>query len=208
MFKIKNSKSLVILLLTGIAIFSVYKYVVSLKDNLSLAKQLNQIKEQAVVLEQEKQNLLQSLEKEKAWGKKLENEGYGLKNSLRAKEEKVQDLINDFSQTQKVIDDLGMQISSLKTENTSLKTEKEQIKADLSRVSQENENFRSKLSSMEELRKAMVELKEQVTKVKKEVRQKINIEKLSEGNRGFVIRDGKPTFSAKVRIEVNPATTK
>ncbi len=201
MFKIKNTKSLVILLLTGITIFSVYKYVVSLKDNLSLAKQLNQIKEQAVILEQEKQNLLQSLEKEKAWGKKLEHEGSGLKNSLRAREEKVQDLISDFSQTQKVIDDLGVQISSLKTE-------KEQLKADLSKVSQENENFRSKLSSIEELKKAMLELKEQVTKVKKEVRQKINIEKLSEGNRGFVIRDGKPTFPAKVRIEVNPAITK
>ncbi|MFZ2602649.1 MAG: hypothetical protein WAX79_01445 [Candidatus Omnitrophota bacterium] len=201
MFKIKNTKSLIILLLTGITIFSVYKYVVSLKDNLGLAKQLNQIKEQAFVLEQEKQNLLESLEKEKAWGKKLEHEGYGLKNSLRAKEEKVQDLINDFSQTQKVIDDLGVQISSLKTE-------KEQLKADLSKVSRENENFRSKLSSIEELKKAMLELKEQVTKVKKEVRQKINIEKLSEGNRGFVIRDGKPTFSAKVRIEVNPAITK
>ncbi|MGB4520690.1 MAG: hypothetical protein WBI28_02005 [Candidatus Omnitrophota bacterium] len=201
MFKIKNTKSLVILLLTGITIFSVYKYVVSLKDNLSLAKQLNQIKEQAFVLEQEKQNLLESLEKEKAWGKKLEHEGSGLKNSLRAREEKVQDLISDFSQTQKVIDDLGVQISSLKTE-------KEQLKADLSKVSRENENFRSKLSSIKKLKKAMLELKEQVTKVKKEVRQKINIEKLSEGNRGFVIRDGKPTFSAKVRIEVNPAITK
>lgn len=201
MFKIKNSKSLVILLLTGITIFSVYKYVVSLKDNLDLAKQLNQIKEQAVVLEQEKQNLLESLEKEKAWGKKLEHESYGLKNSLKAREEKVQDLINDFSRTQKVIDDLGVQISSLKTE-------KEQLKADLSKVSRENENFRSKLSSIKELKKAMLELKEQVTKVKKEVRQKINIEKLSEGNRGFVIRDGKPTFSAKVRIEVNSAITK
>lgn len=208
MFKINNSKSLVILLLTGITIFSVYKYVVSLKDNLSLAEQLNQIKEQAVALEQEKQNLLQSLEKEKAWGKKLEHEGSGLKNSLRSKEEKVQDLINGFSQTQKVIDDLGAQISSLKTENTGLKTEKEQLKADLSRVSQENENFRSKLGSVEELKKAMLELKEQVAKVKKEVRQKIDIEKLSEGNRGFVIRDGKPTFSAKIRIEVNPAITK
>jgi hypothetical protein len=40
---------------------------------------------------------------------------------------------------------------------------------------------------------------------KVELRKRTNMQMLLGGNRGFIIKEGKPTSPAKVRIEVTPA---
>ncbi len=202
--KLKINKNIVIYLLAGVTIFSVFKYVVSLKEKYDLTTQLNQVKEQASALEKEKQNLLQTLEKEKTWAKKLEQENTGIKGSLRSSEEKVLKLESDFKKT---MEQFNIQVTALQTENNSLKLDKEQLNNDLVKVSQEKENLRVKLSSITELKKAIKELKQQMHRVGNEIKVKIHQEQVSEGNRGFVVKDGKPTYPAKVIIEVNPAAT-
>jgi hypothetical protein len=45
-------------------------------------------------------------------------------------------------------------------------------------------------------------------KVGTEIKKKADTNQAIEGNRGFVIKDGKPTCAAKVKIDVRPASPK
>ena len=58
---IKNNSFILVALLCGITIFSVFKYVATLTEKYDLANTLDQIKQQVAILENEKQNLLQTL---------------------------------------------------------------------------------------------------------------------------------------------------
>ena len=102
----------------------------------------------------------------------------------------------------------------LKTENTALEDKNkalankvDKLKAKLRQVSQENESLKAKLSSIAELKKVLRELKRQVRKVSKvsiETKQKGQSEKIIEGNRGYLIKDGKAIYPGKLRIEIVP----
>lgn len=196
---VKNYKFILTALLCGITIFSVFKYVTTLKENYDLSNTLDQMKQQVVVLENEKQNLLQSLKKETELAQKFDQENTGLKANLKESEDKLSKLDTDFKAAQKIIEQLNSELAALKNEKTNLNTK-------LSEVSQEKENLNVRLSSVEELKKAIRELRIQVRKVKVEIKKKTKVTDDSEGNRGFVIKDGKPTSSAKVKIDVKPAS--
>lgn len=201
MLKAKNSKIILIYLLAGVTLFSVFKYASSLKEKYDLQGQLKQARIQAENLEKEKQKLLQAIEKEKEWQKKLEEESTGLKGSLRASENKVAKLEVDVANNLKAVENLNSQVAALQVE-------KEQLKTELSEVTKQRDNLSSRLNSVTELKKAIKELKSQVHKVGNQIKVKIRKEQVSDGNRGFVIKDGKPTYPSRVRIEVNPASTK
>lgn len=197
---VKNYRFILTALLCGVTIFSVFKYVTTLKENYDLSNTLDQIKQQVVVLENEKQNLLQSLKKEEELAQKLGQENTGLKLNLKESEEKLTKLDTDFKAAQRTIEQLGSELAALKNEKTKLNSQ-------LSEVSQEKDNLNVRLSSVEELKKAIRELRIQVRKVKVQIKEKTKVTAdNSEGNRGFVIKDGKPTSSAKVKIEVKPAS--
>lgn len=203
----KNSKVILIafLFLSGITIFSLFKYLWSLKEKYDLLDRLNKIKEQVSMLETERQNLLQTLEKEKELQLQLSEENTGLKESLRTSEEKLTQLNLNFTQAQTAIEQLNSEIAMLKTESTSLKEERDNLHTQLIRLIKEKDSFRARLGSLVELKKAIKELKKQVYKVGIDLKQRVATEKVVEGNRGFLFRNGKPTHPAKVKIEVTPA---
>jgi len=206
-FKFKNNKTaLLVALMAGITIFSAYKYIVSIKEKYDLTHQLNDVKTQADALSKEKQNLLQTLEKEKKLNQQLFQENSGLQNSLKLSTEKVNQLENDLTLTQRAVEELNSQATALQVENTKIKADNAGLQNNLTSISQENENLKVKLSSITELKKAMGELKSQMRKVRHQIQKKIDTEQIQEGNRGFVVKQGKSTFPAKVKIEVNPAT--
>lgn len=195
---LKNS---LMVLLVSITIFSVLKYVTSLKEKYDLLNSLEQTKEQVATLEEEKQNLSQTLEKEKELQQKVVQQNSALKDYLRASKERLTELFADYRETQETIEQLDSKVSLLKAENTALTEEKE-------RVTQENEDLEAKISSIVELRKAIRELRRQMRKVGVELKQKVTADKIREGNRGFLLKDGQPTSPAKVKIEVIPAPKK
>jgi regulator of replication initiation timing len=82
------------------------------------------------------------------------------------------------------LEHLNSQFSILKAENNALLEDKQ-------RLSQENDEMKMKLSSVNELRKAIRELKLKP--------------RIIEGNKGYLIKDGQPTVTPKVKIEVVPA---
>ena len=185
-------KNAVLILLIGITVFSMARYMSELKERYRLKESLTQAQGRITVLVQEKQNLLQEQEKEKKLKEQLALKNTNLKNYLRASKNKITCLFQDNAKTQASLEEVSVKLSILKAENRALIDNRK-------RVYLENKQFKLKLSSIIELKKAIRELK--ANKHKDSGAEK-------EGNRGFLIKNGQPTTAEKVIIEVIPAKTK
>ena len=185
-------KNIVIILLIGITAFSMVRYMSELRERYRLQENLTQAQGRIVVLAQEKQNLLQEIEKEKGLKEQLALKNTNLKDYLRASKNKITRLFQDNAETQGNLEELKAKLSVLKAENKALIDGRKHLYA-------ENEEFKLKLSSIVELKKAIRELK-----AKKHNDPIIE----TEGNRGFLIKDGQSTAVERVKIEVIPAQTK
>jgi len=195
----KNYKIILIFLLVGITIFSVFKYLVTLKEKYDLVENLNQVKGQVASLEQ-------AIEKEKEMQNTLAQENLTLKDELKANTDKLTQLDADLQNAQKTIEQLTSQIALSKAENTALREEKDKLTQDLTQISQERDTLKARLSSIPELKSTIKEVKIQMHKTKvlmREVTRKIRV---IEGNRGFLMKNGKTTYPiTKIKIKVMPA---
>jgi len=162
--------NIIILFLVSSSVFLGFRYVSSLKDNIA-------------TLENQKQNLLQELEKEKAHLQQLSIKNTDLKSYLKGACKRLNKSFVDLNQEEERLEKLRAQFSILKVENGALLEERD-------RITSENEAMKMKLNSVDELKKAISELKRQVQR---------------EGNQGFLIKDGQLTSVTKVKIEVSPA---
>jgi len=198
----KNIKFILTPLLIGITIFSIFRYVLSIKEKYDLLNSLKSLKEQVVALEVEKQNLSQELDQATELQQELSEDISRLKDNLKASYGRLTKLFADFERVHQAIEQLDSQNSLLKAENAALREETNNL--DL-----EKENLQARLSSLTELKKAIRELKLKMRKVKTEIKEKVTTEEVIEGNRGFLVKDGKSTHPLlKVRIEVTPLPAK
>jgi chromosome segregation ATPase len=190
----RNYRVILIAFLCGITIFSIFKYISSLVS-------LRQVKEEADVLQKEKQNLLQDLRKENA-------ENLDLKESLKKNKHRLNKLSAAYQRSFKKAEEFNSQVAALKAENIALENQKVRLDADLARLSQENESFKIKLGSLAELKKTIRELKKQMRKVGVQIQRRIDNRETTKGNRGYLIKDGKllPISPSKIKIEVIPAS--
>ena len=184
-------KNLVLVLLLGIAVFSMVRYVSELKARFRLQESLIQAQSEAASLSQEKQNLLRELKKEKEFTEQLTAKNVKLKAYSRASKVRLTSLFRDNSKTQNKLEDINTKFAILKAENKALIDSHK-------RNYLENEQYKLKMNSMVELKKAIRELK--VRKAKSS-----NLE--IEGNQGFLLRNGRSTLE-KIKIEVVPASYK
>ncbi|MBL7070466.1 MAG: hypothetical protein ISS27_03230 [Candidatus Omnitrophica bacterium] len=185
-------KNILLVFLLTIAIFSIFRYVVIFREKLELVGELAEVKKEIITLQGEKQKLIQDIEKEKKEGKELSQKVAGLKGNLGAAQARIARLFAEYNQTEKKLEDLGARFSLLKSENDALV--------------EENKNIKAKLSSSTGLKQAMRQLKEQAFKVTKQIIHKADEDKLIEGNNGYLLKDGKPTYPAKIKVEITPAT--
>ncbi|MFH0738830.1 MAG: hypothetical protein V2A59_03115 [Candidatus Omnitrophota bacterium] len=205
----KYSQIILIALLAGVTCFSLFKYFYTLKEKYELYNTLNQIKEQVADLEAQKQEILQGIEKEKQLNLQITQENTGLKENIGAAEEKIYQLSTDIAYAKKIFEDLKSEVSVLKAENMAVREENINLTSKLSQVSQEKDALTMRLSSVAELKKAIRELKKQMRRVSSEISYKETIrEKILEGNRGFLLKNGKPTYPTKVKIEVKSLPAK
>lgn len=204
----KNYRVLLIAFFLGITIFSVFKYLTTLREKYDLLHDLNKAKEKEVSLLHERQNLLQALEKQKWVRKKLLEENTIIRDDLRGAKENLSKLTQDFSEAQGEIEDLNAQIASLKTESTGIRQEIDELNTQLTQASQEKETLLARLNSITELENAIRELRKKV-RTKVEIQQEVRIQpkpvtkRAPKGNKGFLLRAGKSTFPTKAKIEVN-----
>ncbi|MFA5350310.1 MAG: hypothetical protein WC357_03130 [Candidatus Omnitrophota bacterium] len=185
-------KNILTILLLSITVFSMVRYLSELKVRCRLQDSLTKAQDEVAVLVKEKQNLLQELGKEKELKERLALKNSGLLNYLKASKNKIARLFQDKARIQGNLDNTSAKFSILKAENKVLIDQHKRIYA-------ENEQFKAKLSSVVELKKAIRELRGAKRKVRTS---------LTEGNHGFLIRNGQPVIQEKIKIEVVPAQTK
>jgi chromosome segregation ATPase len=183
-------KNLVLVLLLGIAIFSMIRYVMELKERFRLQESLTQSQSQVASLVQEKQNLLQELGKEQELNAQLADRNTGLRAYLKASKGRMTRLFQDNAKANEDLEKANTKFSILKAENTALIGIHR-------RIYTENEQFKFRLGSIVELRKAIKELKSRK-------RKDLGLE--MQGNQGFLTKNGRLT-SEKVKIEVVPVSS-
>ncbi|MBU4252143.1 MAG: hypothetical protein KKC39_08075 [Candidatus Omnitrophica bacterium] len=184
-------KNLAFILLLGIATFSMARYVSELKARFRLQDSLAQVEVKVAALTQEKQNLLQELGKEKELNQQLAAKTVNLKVYLKASENRMSRFFRGNSKTKDELEEINAKFAVLKAENRALIDSRK-------RSYLENEQFKLKLGSVVELKKAIRELRAKKSKAP---------ELETEGNQGFLIRDGRSTLE-KIKIEVIPAPYK
>jgi len=195
----RNLKIILFVLLLCITIFSVFKYFTALKEKYALLKNLNQAKAQVVALEE-------AIDKEKELEKALSQENLTLKDELKSNADKLTQLDANLQNTQKAIEELTLQIALAKAENIAVREEKDNLTLELAQVSQERDTLKSRLSSIPELKKAIKEVKIQIRQAKAMMKEITKKRKIVEGNKGFLVKNGKSTFPVtKIKIEVMPA---
>ncbi|MDD5595944.1 MAG: hypothetical protein PHY94_06880 [Candidatus Omnitrophica bacterium] len=172
-------KTLLFALGCVVVLYSSVNYLVLLKVNLGLQKTIYQIKEQLGNLENEKQKLLQELEKEKNSLAKLLAENTQLKNNLKTEEQKDSKLNQDLAKSQEE----SKQVIGLKQE-------RDELVKRVEKLTQENEGLNSRLRSLGEQKKAIKELQTQIRKVGIEVIKKTDSKNTAIGNRGFLLNKG------------------
>lgn len=194
-------KFIFIAFLCGIAIFSVYKYVAAVKEKNDLQASLEEVRGQVAVLEEEKQALSLTLAEEKELRDKLARENTGLQGTLQRIE-------RELEQAKKSASDLAAQLSLMTAENTALKENEGKIKLRLEEITREKGAVEARLNSLAELKKAIRELKTRTRQMKSVFRKQERVPErkmLFEGNRGYLVKEGKTTHSSTVKIEVKPA---
>ncbi|MFH1398238.1 MAG: hypothetical protein ABIH27_06805 [Candidatus Omnitrophota bacterium] len=186
---------------------------------------INKLKNNISFLNNEKQVAVNDLGKEKKLYNTLNDEYQKVQNKLKIAEDKLVKIDTDFQDAQRTIEELNFRISILRVEGETLRKENEDIKFDLNEVTQEKNTLQDKMSSISELKKAVKELKKQRRQEMREVARWIaprfnpskpmakeikahaeetKVKEVLEGNMGFLIKDKKPTYKAKVKIEVEP----
>jgi hypothetical protein len=182
-------KNLALILLLGMTVFSMIRYVSELKARFRLQNSLTQAQEDLAAVTQQKQNLLQELGKEKVLNVQLGTSKVMLKAYSRASKVRMRRLFRDNSKIQNEFEDINAKFAILKAENRALIDSHK-------RSYLENEQFKLKLSSVVELKKAIRELKIKGLKAS-------GLE--IEGNQGFLIRGGQSTLE-RIKIKVISAS--
>jgi hypothetical protein len=198
-----------IILLASLSAVSIYKYIVTLKQKKELIISLNQTRNQVSILEIDKKNLIESLEQSHNAEAALGQENAVLKTSLKENEERINKLEVSFKDVQNSLEKLSSQNTALTAENIALREQRDNLDLQVYNFSEDNEAMRSKLSSISELKKAIKELKKgpgrQMPPNYYDARRpQARVGDESEGNSGFILKEGQPTYSSKARIEVEP----
>lgn len=196
----KDRKNAAIVILAAVIILGVVAYLIQARQKKSLLASLEQVRGELTLLEAEKRSLTVELEKEKQLRQKFGQEIAGLEQQLKERDEKLAGL----SDPEHTIADLNMQVATLRSEAQALREKSLKLELELAEAKKLNADLKGNRSLAAELRKAITELKRQVGQLRRQIKAKTKDVALT-GNRGFIIRDGKPTQSAKVRIEVVPA---
>jgi chromosome segregation ATPase len=132
----------------------------------------------------------------------LEQDKQMLAEEIKQYEIKVTTLNGEISQAQSTIGDLNGQVSGLLAENSTLKGEAEKLKVDLERVSKEKDVLEARLNSIEELKLAINSIKQKIWQARIDTILQREADETASGNAGYMIKNGKSTYPAKVKIEV------
>jgi len=121
-----------------------------------------------------------------------------MQNELFSTKDKLGKVKVELVNTREYLDKVNNKLAAARSANVKLSEEKNALE--------------EKFHSLAELKGAIRNVKAQMRQeryeqvlAKREIQKEIDAKKLIDGNMGFVLKDGKPTYSSKVRIEVRPS---
>ena len=186
--------------------FFALRYINLIQEKKKVEFQLKEVKVQVAFLEG-------NFKQETELRQKLDEEKTTLTASLKGAEETIADLNAKNAQSQEHLFSLIKEIEAMESSNSRVKEEMTQTQEKLDALLGRNIELEARLSSVPELKKAMRELKLKMKKTSynyklkpmqfKEKRLPWDEENM-DGNSGFIIKNGVPTYKGRVKIEVKP----
>jgi chromosome segregation ATPase len=176
-----------------------------MREQSGLEADLSQARDDIKLVELVRDNLNQDLEKALTDEKALILEISGLKEQMTTDRDKFTVAIRE---AQTSIDSLTEQISASRAEKTELVSQIDGLKIQLTATAQEKDRMTATLNSMDELKKAIKDLRRRNRLARRSAPitvvadAKKQIKEITLGNHGFIIRNGKLTYPARVKIEV------
>lgn len=185
---------------------------------------------QYLMVQKEKHVLGQSVERLNSEKENLNTELEAAKIDLHNKAEDLTKITQEVESLQKEAEEIKLKLSQtegiLDKANSELSTyqaQKNQISAELDKLHQDYEALKKQFEAVSQAKAALEEnlrqrsfLKEALKNLKKEERSGYTPQKAKRaplnnynyaqyGNRGFIIKDSKPTYSPNIKVEVRPA---
>jgi len=193
-------------LLAGIAGFSVFKYASSVKENYDLAADVEQLSIEILGLEEEKNALSSTLEREKKIQQALAAEHALTQGVLQEFKQKLGVLETELQFSQMAVEELGEQLSAVKAENLALRDQAQTLQLEVAQARQDNQSMKQQLASVKELKKAIRGLRRSVRAARHTAVLRLEKEELLVGNAGFLVKDGKSTYPSRIKIDVSPVS--
>lgn len=215
-----SKKNLILIfVISGICAFFVFRYVELLHAKARIELELTQAVRQAGFLDAQ-------LKDERAKVENLSREKTALKQGLDESEAKAARLNSEKLEAENHIFSLLGEIQGLERKVDNILEEKTRIEEDLKTLEEKNSQMEAKLTSIPELKKEIrslkkkkrlpvlmpkVELKE-LPRTKQVLREDLKeppAERVfsfldEDGNSGFIVKDGEPTYKKRLKIEVRP----
>jgi chromosome segregation ATPase len=201
---------LLIAFLIGVSGVSVYRFAIAYKEQHEMKLEIQQSKEELNSLRIDREDLFSKLSKSFEKEKLLQLQNDDLAARSKQSEDKIVAFESELADKSAAIDSLRSQLTISIAQSSALAQQAQELKSRVDYAEAEKLQLTVKLSSVEELKKALRELrlktreavshKPQATRIT----QGITTEEISEGNQGFMLRDGQLTYPAKVRIKVQP----
>lgn len=184
----------IIIVLAGIS-FGRYFYL--LKQNYNLNAKLIDVEQRIQNLQGVRNELEGSLKKEQQEYSAVLTEKQQLHEQLTVLRDALQQKESELTNTRSELAGVQNRIELLKGDYTALEVKVDELR-------QERDMFEARFNSLPELQKAIKLLQRKVFTRRGEMLREQDARELREGNRGYVIWQGKPTTRGSVRIEVLP----
>ena len=188
--------------------FLTLRYINLIQEKKKVESQLKEVKIQVGFLEG-------NLRQETELRQKLDEDKSVLSDGLKETREANLNLNTKNDQLQEHIFSLVKEIESMENHNSRVKEELAQTQEKLDALLGKNIELEARLNSVSELKKAIAELKLKLKTKKSGYNYKLKPMRFKEekqswdeeginGNSGFIIKNGVPTYKGRVKIEVKP----
>jgi chromosome segregation ATPase len=178
--KKRERNTIIAIIFLGVLVFVLWRYFIVIREKKIIQSKLTVTESNLVTLEGERKLLTQELTRELKLKEELLSAKVILERNLADKEEK---LIQVEAALEKV------------------EAEKGELDTKVRALTEEKMRLEEKLSSVENLKKAIKELK---IKMRQDKQNKNLNNAAVEGNLGYIVKDGTPTYPPKKRVNVIP----
>lgn len=192
---------LIVIFLLGFSGFSVYKYL-GARHNLERRTQ------ELIGLREKNTAIAKDLEEYRVQTGELRQKNKALEEEINSRGLNLEQLKRELAVSRQELASLQRTIEELNLVNQGLSKQEEKMRLQVEELSSEKSALEGRLNSAEELKKMLRDLirRKRTERLRKETVPEPKKDKKAgeEGNRGYIVYHGKPTFKSKISIEVIP----